>query len=161
MKSLLIARNGERKQLIARCLTASLAGTIALGPIAVLCGTAAATCPEAAKPVSCSAINGLNKPGQQLKISGCTGATGGSGTIAAPFFSPSTVHWTKGGKTTVTFDGTPLRTGVCPGGSKGYKILGGKVKSSTVAGISGSFQATFCFSGSDRISLMPKTKMIF
>jgi hypothetical protein len=111
--------------------------------------------------VSCSAIKGLNDPGQRLTISGCTGLTGGSGFIAAPFFTPSTIHWAKGGKTTVTFKGTPLRTGICPGGLKGFKILGGEVKSSTVTGISGSFQATFCISSAGRMSLMPKTKMIF
>ena len=145
-----------------RCAVSVLVGAISVGCLVALGGTAgAARGPQSAKPVTCSAIKGFDNPGQRLTISGCTGATGGSGTVEAPFFTPSTVHWTKGGKTVVTFNGMPVRSGVCPGGSKGFKLLGGKVKSSTVTGISGPFEATFCFSPAGRISLLPKTRMTF
>jgi hypothetical protein len=56
-----------------------------------------------ATPVSCSALRGINDPGEELTLSGCTGPTGGSGRVMAPFFTPSVIHGTGGGTTTVTF----------------------------------------------------------
>jgi len=107
-------------------------------------------------PVTCSAITGVNSPGATLRLSGCTGPTGGSGTVAAPFFSPSTIHWAEGGSTTVTFDPSPLRSGGCPSGSA-LTLQGGRVASSTVVGISGKLTATFCIDPAGTMSLKSGT----
>jgi hypothetical protein len=152
---------GTEMSMRSRVSALALVGAVTAGCLLTFSNPALANTSAPAKPVTCSAIAGSDNPGHKLTTSGCTGATGGSGSVAAPFFSPSTIHWAGGGKTTVTFNPTPRRTGVCPGGSKGFKILGGKVKSSTVTGISGPFEATFCFSPAGRISLLPKTRMTF
>lgn len=113
------------------------------------------------QPVTCSAISGQNQPGSTLTVSRCTGPTGGSGTVAAPFFEPSTIHWAAGGRTTVVFNPRPQQTGQCPGGSRGFRVTGGKVKRSSIAAARGVFRATFCFDAAGNISLMPGTLMRF
>jgi hypothetical protein len=131
---------------------------LAAGALITGCSTASPSGTEQSA-VTCSAITGVNNPGTVLKLSGCTGPTGGSGTVAAPFFTPSTIHWTAGGSTTVTFNPTPLQSGGCPGGSA-LTLQDGRVVSSTVAGISGKLQVTFC-AGAANMSLKPGTLMKF
>jgi hypothetical protein len=112
-----------------------------------------------ATSVSCSALSGINNPGKELKLSRCTSPTGSSGVVAAPFFTPSVIHWTAGGTTTVTFDGTPKEHSA-PGCAVAVTLTKGVVKHSTVPGIKGKFHASFCFH-SAKISLVPGTKMTF
>lgn len=131
-------------------LSALAAGTLVSG-----CSTTSNGGTEA-MPVTCNEITGVNNPGATLKLSGCTGPTGGSGTVAAPFFAPSTIHWAAGGSTTVTFNPTPLQSGGCPSGSA-FTLQGGKVVSSTLAGISGELKATFCSDAAGDMSLKPGT----
>jgi hypothetical protein len=108
-------------------------------------------------PVSCSALSGNNNPGHKLTFSGCTGPTGGSGTVAAPFFTPSVIHWEGGGTTTVGFDGN-VKVHSAPGCDAAVTLTKGVVKHSTVPGIKGKFHASFCFN-SNYVSLVRGTKM--
>ena len=145
---------------------AGLAAVVITTPVTAFCvvpihGTAVASSPKKAKTVTCSAISGLDDPGDTLAVTGCTGATGGTGTIAGPFFSPSVISWAAGGQSTVSFDPRPLQTGQCPGGTSAFKLRGGKVKSPTVPGASGAFHATFCFDATGDMSLKPGTLMKF
>lgn len=112
-------------------------------------------------PVTCSGISGTDDIGTTLTLSGCTGPTGGSGTVAGPFFTPSVVHWAAGGSTTVTFDGNVHIGHTCPNGNQSVVLHHGVVASSSVAGISGKFKVTFCFDSSGNMSLKPRTLMRF
>ena len=113
-------------------------------------------------PVTCGAISDHDDPAARtFTVSGCTGPTGGAGTVASPFFTPSTIEWAAGGSTTVTFNGRVHEGRACPNGETSALLRGGKVTSSTVAGISGRFAVTFCFDASGNISLKPGTLMRF
>jgi len=124
-------------------------------------GSAGASSPKRVKPVTCAAISGLDDPGDILTVSGCTGATGGTGTVAGPFFTPSIITWAAGGQSTVTFHPMPRQTGQCPDGSSAFQLRGGRVKSPTIRGASGAFHATFCFDAVGNMSLKPGTLMKF
>ncbi len=114
---------------------------------------------QARTRVTCSSISGIFQPGQKLTLSGCTGATGGSGTTAAPFFTPSTIQWKSGATTTVTFNPWVQlhATSTCPNQTA---LRDGRVKSTTLKGITLHFWADFCLRG-NRVSLVPGTLMDF
>jgi hypothetical protein len=112
--------------------------------------------------ISCSSITGAANAGDTLTVSGCTGPTGGSGTVRSPFWAPSTIHWKAGGTTTVTFNPMPRQTPTCPGHTTAFTVLDGKVKKSTgkAKAITGGFHVTFCFPGGN-YELKPGTLMRF
>ena len=122
---------------------------------------AGASSPTTGMAVTCSAIRGVDAIGRTLTVSGCTGATGGTGTIAGPFFTPSKIHWASGGKSKVTFDPTPRQVGICPTGSSPFKLSGGAVVSSGVPDATGSFHASFCIDPTGHMSLQAGTLMRF
>jgi hypothetical protein len=135
--------------------------TVATALFMVACSaTPAIGTPNTTPPVTCSSISGNVNTGAHLKLGGCTGKTGGSGT-AVSTFTPMTIHWAAGGKTTVTFNPLVQQVGACPGGTTGFKLHDGKVKSSTVAGIFGAFHAWYCIDSAGIISLFPGTVMSF
>ena len=123
-------------------------------------GTAASSSadPSDAPTVSCRAISGTDDFGQRLTLSGCTGATGGSGTVMGPFVSPTQIHWSSGGVTRVMFEPTVQVTAV-PTCNRVMTVTDGTVISSTVPGISGQFQVAFCIDASGSISLAPGTSL--
>jgi hypothetical protein len=75
-----------------------------------------------------------------------------------PFASPTVIHWASGGVTQLIFDENVTMTSdpACP---KQMTVIGGKVLSSTVAGISGDFHAAFCIGTNLAITLAPRTTL--
>ena len=80
--------------------------------------------------------------------------------MAAPFFSPSVIHWSGGGTTEVVFDPTPKLTST-PNCVNEATVTGGKVDRTTVPSITGDFHTSFCIDNAGNISLAPGTKMKF
>jgi hypothetical protein len=136
-------------------LSAVIAGVLMTG-----CSTASSGS-AGPKPVTCGGISGSDNPGATLALSGCTGPTGGSGTVAAPFFAPSTIHWASGRTSTVSFNPTPRQVGNCPTGSMPFRLTGGTVTSPGIPGATGTFNASFCIDAAGDMSLQAGTLMRF
>ena len=136
------------------------AGILVTSLIATASSCSSTDATKSGPPVTCSSMSGVNDVNQQLTISGCTGSTGGAGTVAAPFFSPSVIHWSNGGTTEVVFDPTPKLTST-PMCANQATVTGGKVDKSSVPSITGEFHASFCITGAGVMSLAPGTKMSF
>ncbi len=129
--------------------------------VGVGCWSSASSAGSSANPVICTSIAGVNSPGETLTLGGCTGQTGGTGKVAAPFFSPTTIKWHSGRSTTVSFNGKVHihATKTCP---NEVTLRDGVVDKSTLPGTDGTFEAKFCFrSDSASISLVPGTRMSF
>jgi len=136
------------------------AGILMTSLVATVSSCSSTDTTRSAPPVTCRSVSGINDVNQLLTISGCTGSTGGGGTVAAPFFSPSVIHWSGGGTTEVVFDPTPKLTSTATCANQAT-VTGGKVDKSTVPSITGAFHVSFCISSAGAISLAPGTKMRF
>jgi hypothetical protein len=135
---------------------------VAMALVGIVPHAGAITKAKKPAPVTCTAISGINDSGETLTLSGCSGATGGSGTAAGPFFAPTVITWASGGQTTVTFAPKPGTTKGCPAGDFSAKLRRGRVTSSTIAGTTGGFHVSFCVSQDDgEMSLDPGTVMKF
>ena len=140
----------------------SVAAAVLIGVLGMAQPSGAAAPVQAKGPtsvVTCTSIKGSENLGDTLTLGGCTGATGGSGTVEAPFFTPSVIHWASGGSTTVTFNGhvQPYSTPACPAA---VTLKDGRVTQTSISGMSKHFRASFCFHGR-RFSLVPGTAMTF
>jgi hypothetical protein len=140
--------------------TVGLATTFVLAATLAFAAPAGSSAPPPAKwRITCSSISGINNPGEKLTLSGCTGPTSGSGTTAAPFFTPSVIHWKSGATTTVSFDGSVQinKTATCPAQ---VTLRRGRVIKTTIKDIPLGFWADLCLRG-NHIGLIRGTKMVF
>jgi hypothetical protein len=143
-------------------MLACVAATSLIGLLAMAQPSGAASAVQAngrTPVVTCTSIKGSENLGATLTLGGCTGATGGSGTVEAPFFTPSVIHWASGGSTTVIFNGhvQPHSTPTC---ATAVTLKDGRVAQTSTGGMSKHFRASFCFHGR-RFSLVPGTVMTF
>lgn len=127
-------------------LTAACSGSTDSSTTTTEAGTAAT--------VTCLTTSGTDDVGQKLTLSGCSGPTGGSGTMMGPFASPTVIHWASGGSTQVVFDSNMQLTGTlsCP---TQLTVMGGQVVSSTVGGVTGPVHGTFCIDAARTFTLAP------
>ncbi len=149
------------QRLTAGLLTASLAGLMAAcsgspGPSS----SSSETGSEAIPTVTCHSVSGTNDVGQKLTLAGCSGPTGGSGTVLGPFASPTVIHWASGGTTQVVFDSNTQVTDnpSCP---TQLTATGGRVLSTSVHGITGNVRGVICIDSTGTISLPPGTTLTF
>ena len=131
----------------------------ALAVVAAACsGSSDSSSPStqaaSAATVTCRTVSGTDDVGQKLTFSGCTGPTGGTGTVMGPFASPTVIHWASGGTTQVVFDSNMQQTGTptCP---TQLTIMDGRVVASTEAGITGAVHGTFCIDDARSVSQAP------
>jgi len=140
----------------------AVAGAVLLGPLAGAQpggAVVSAVIRGNAPLVACSSLKGSDIPGKTLTLTGCSGPTGGSAVVAAPFFAPRVIHWANGGSTTVTFNGN-VRPHSIPACATAVTPRQGRVIASSISSTTTRFRASLCLRASG-ISLLPGTAMTF
>jgi hypothetical protein len=110
---------------------------------------------------TCGSLSGVDLSGQVDTIGGCTGPTGGSGTISGPLTSPVTVSWSGGGTTTISFTTKTIKRSKCPAGSAESSLTGHATASTGPAQeIRGMFFAKVCVGPDENLSLVTGKPML-